>query len=112
MLTEPLITQLRQLGLHAIARTLGEQRGSPATLALAFEDRLSLLIGHELAERQSLRLAQRLRWAKLPQQAAIEDLDTRATRGLARGHLAQLIELGWLDQKLNVLITGPTEHAT
>lgn len=108
MLIETLLTQLRSLGLHAMARAIEHQRGSPETLALSFEDRLGLLVQHELAERQSMRLAQRLRWAKLPQQAAIEDLDTRQTRGLARGALAQLSELSWIDQHLNVLITGPT----
>jgi DNA replication protein DnaC len=108
MLSEPLLTQLRSLALHAMARTIELQRGSPETLALEFEDRLGLLVQHEIAERQSLKLAQRLRWAKLPQQAATEDLDPRHARGLARGMLAQLIELGWIDQHLNVLITGPT----
>jgi DNA replication protein DnaC len=107
MLIEPLIAQLRSLGLHAIARALQDNR-SPETLDLCFEDRLAFLVGHEIAERQSLRLAQRLRWAKLPQQAAIEALDPRTTRGLARGLLAQLIDLSWIDQKLNVLITGKT----
>jgi len=108
MLSEPLLTQLRGIGLHALARALERQQGSPETLALGFEDRLGLLVQHEIAERQSARLAQRLRWARLPQQATIEDLDTKPARGLARGMFASLIELGWIDQKLNVLITGPT----
>ena len=108
MLSEPLLKQLHALALHAMARAIEHQRGSPETLALGFEDRLGLLIQHELAERQSLKLAQRLRWAKLPQQAAVEDLDPRHGRRLARGMLAQLIELAWIDQRLNVLITGPT----
>ena len=108
MLIEPLLVQLRALGLQASARALEQQRSSAETLALGFEDRLALLIQHEITERQSLRLAQRLRWARLPQQATIESLDARNTRTVARGQLAQLIELGWIDSRLNVLITGPT----
>lgn len=108
MLIEPLLAQLRAIGLQALARALERQQGSPEALALAFEDRLGLLLQHEIAERQSARLAQRLRWAKLPQQATIEDLDTKSSRGLARGTLASLIELAWIDQKLNLLVTGPT----
>jgi uncharacterized protein YerC len=65
MLSEPLLAQLRSLALHAMARAIEHQRGSPDTLALGFEDRLALLVQHEIAERQSMRLAQRLRWARL-----------------------------------------------
>ena len=63
---------------------------------------------HELADRQAHRLGQRLRWAKLGQNACIEDLDTRATRGLERGRLTQLAQLDWIDQHLNLLVTGAT----
>jgi DNA replication protein DnaC len=108
MLTEPLIAQLQTLGLRGMVRALEHQAASPDTQALPFEDRLGLLVQHEIAERQASRLAQRLRWAKLPQPAAIEDLDARTPRGIERGRLAQLTELSWIDQHLNVLITGPT----
>ena len=38
----------------------------------------------------------------------MEDLDTPALRGLAPAALAQVRDLGWIAQHLNVLITGPT----
>jgi DNA replication protein DnaC len=63
---------------------------------------------HELVERQSCRLRQRLRWAKLTQSAALEDLDLKAPRGLDRTALGQVTDLGWIAEHLNVLITGPT----
>jgi DNA replication protein DnaC len=34
--------------------------------------------------------------------------NTRAPRGLDPGQLAQIIDLGWVREHLNVLITGPT----
>ena len=46
------------------------------------------MIQHEITERDSKRLAQRLRWAKLPQSAALEDLDTRTPRGIDPGELS------------------------
>ena len=108
MLTEPLIAQMETLGLRGMIRALERQSASPDSAALSFEDRLGLLIQHEMADRQAHRLAQRLRWAKLPQLACVEDLDSRSPRGIERGRLAQLAELGWIDQRLNLLITGPT----
>ena len=54
------------------------------------------------------RLRQRLRWAKLTQSAALEDLDLKAPRGLDRAALGQVTNLDWIGEHLNVLITGPT----
>lgn len=108
MLTEPLIQQLHELRLNGMAAALEQQLASPDRTALAFEDRLGLMIQHEITERASYRLAQRLRWAKLPMPACLEDLDTRAPRGVDPGQLAQVTDLAWLAEHLNVLITGPT----
>jgi DNA replication protein DnaC len=108
MLTEPLIQQLTQLRLHGMAAALEQQINGTDGAARSFEDRLGLLIQNEFTERASHRLAQRLRWAKLPQPACLEDLDTRTPRGLQPGQLAQLTELAWIKQHLNLLITGPT----
>lgn len=108
MLTQPLIQQLHELRLRGMAAALEQQNANADRSALAFEERLGLLIQHELTERASARLAQRLRWAKLPQGAALEDLDTATVRGLSPSALAQVRDLGWIGQRLNVLITGPT----
>jgi len=93
MLSEPVMQHLQTLGMRGMARALERQQQSPDVMALPFEDRLTLLLQHELAERQSYRLAQRLRWARLPQAACVEDIDARAPRGLERGRLAQLTDL-------------------
>jgi len=44
----------------------------------------------------------------LPTPACLEDLDTRVPRGLDPSQLAQVTDLGWIGEHLNVLITGPT----
>jgi DNA replication protein DnaC len=108
MLTEPLIQQLHTLRLKGMASALEQQHASPDLTDRSFEDRLGLMIQQELLERSGYRLAQRLRWAKLPMPACVEDLDTRAPRGLDPAQLAQVIDLGWIREHLNVLITGPT----
>ena len=108
MLTEPLIQQLHQLRLKGMAAALEQQRHVPDHIERSFEDRLGLMIQHEIVERASYRMAQRLRWAKLPMSACVEDLDTRAPRGLDPAQLAQVVDLGWIGEHLNVLVTGPT----
>ena len=108
MLTQPLLHQLHELRLRGMAAAFEQQLTSPTTGDLTFDERLALLIQHELVERQSCRLRQRLRWAKLTQSAALEDLDLKAPRGLDRAALGQVTDLGWIAEHLNVLITGPT----
>jgi DNA replication protein DnaC len=108
MLTEPLIQQLTELRLRGMAASLEQQLAAPDVARQTFDNRLGLMIQQEIIERGNARLAQRLRWAKLPIQACLEDLDTRTVRGIDPGQLGQLTDLGWLREHLNLLITGPT----
>jgi DNA replication protein DnaC len=91
-----------------MAQALERQIAAPDRAQLSFEDRLGLMIQHEITERASCRRAQRLRWARLPPIACLEDLDTRTPRGLDPAELRRLNDLGWIREHLNVLITGPT----
>jgi DNA replication protein DnaC len=107
MLIEPLIQQLNLLKLHGMASALQQQLDSAEHSRLPFEECLTLMIQHEQASRDASRLSQRLRWAKLPHAACIEELDTRTPRGLEPSLLQSLLSLNWLREHLNVLITGP-----
>lgn len=108
MLQQPLFDQLQALRLRGMAAALEHQLASAQTAELSFEDRLSLLLQHETHDRNAQRLGQRLRWAKLSQSACLEDLDTRTPRGLQKMTLAQVTNLVWVREHLNVLICGPT----
>src|SRR5215469_13430785 len=108
MLTQPLLQQLHELRLRGMAAAFEQQLTTSSSNEMAFDERFGLLIQSELVGRQSCRLRQRLRWAKLTQQAAIEDIDLKAARGLDRASLTQVTNLGWIPEHLNLLITGPT----
>jgi DNA replication protein DnaC len=109
MLNRPLYDLMQALGLRGMARAFERQQGQATITDLNFEERFALLLDHEQLERANYRYAQRLRWAKLPQQnARIEDIDQRTPRGLDKRILAQLIALEWIQQRLNLLIIGPT----
>lgn len=108
MLRHPTIEKLQELKLPAMARELTEQRALPEAAGLGFEERLGLLADRELTERSNRRLALRLRQAKLRQSAALEDLDTRAPRGLDKALIVLLATCTWIAEHLNCLISGPT----
>jgi DNA replication protein DnaC len=104
-----LLDRLAEMRLPAMARALEEQLGKPEIEALSFEERLSLMLDREKTERASRSFSQRLRKAKLRySQAAIEDLDLRGERGAHRSQILDLASCRWIDQHLNVLITGKT----
>jgi hypothetical protein len=65
MLTHPTEQRLIALGLAGMAKALEEQRRLPDVAALAFEERLALLVDREAIERQNKRLVSRLKFAGL-----------------------------------------------
>jgi len=70
MLTHPTHDRLLALGLTGIAKALEEQRRSSAFDDLSFDDRLGLLVDREAAERDGKKLASRLKFAALRQDAS------------------------------------------
>ena len=82
MLTHPTEQRLVALGLAGMAKALEDQRRQPDIAALSFEDRLGLLVDREAIERENKRLASRLKFAGLRQNAIVEDADMKAARGL------------------------------
>ncbi len=89
-------------------QALIEQRNIPDIDALAFEERLGLLVDREMTERDQRRLKTRLQRAKLRLSACIEDIDYRHPRGLDQSLMTKLATCQWVYERHNVLITGPT----
>jgi DNA replication protein DnaC len=109
MLIELLLQLLNKLKLLGMLAALERRLGDPDIASLRFEDRLGMLLQHELADREKARFSQRLRIANQPQAACLEDLDTHIpTRHLDPAMISTVRDLGWIDRHLNVLITGPT----
>lgn len=104
-----LLDQLSELKLSAMARAFSEQLENREIGELSFEERLGLLLDREGTERVSRRLTLQLRRAKLRYpQAVFEDLDLSAKRGLNRGQMMKLRSCDWINDRLNLLITGKT----
>lgn len=108
MLTHPTMSRLVTLGLTGMAKAFEEQQHQPDIAALGFEERFALLVDREATERENKRLVNRLRFAKLRQNAVVEDIDTKAPRGLDKTLLQKLIAGEWIERHQNLLIIGPT----
>src|SRR5580700_10634718 len=103
MLPHPTYDRLIALGLVGMAKAFEEQRQQPAVASLMFEERIGLLV-----ERESRRLVTRLKFANLRQTATIEDLNTKAARGLDKALFAKLATGDWIGRRNDLLITGKT----
>lgn len=108
MLLHPTVEKLRTLRLTGMVQALEEQQQMAEIDTLSFEDRLGLLVDREMTVRESRRLTNRLRRARLHQPAVLEDIDYSVARGLDKSLITRLSEGRWLAEHLNLLITGPT----
>ena len=108
MLHHPTLDKLKMLKFFGMAQALSEQMESPEIDQLSFEERLGLLVDREITDRQDRRLKGRLRKAKLKQNACVEDINYRHSRGLDKSLAIRLSDCQWAKEHLNILITGPT----
>ena len=91
-----------------MATAFEHQRSSSQHAELSFDDRLGLLVDTEWTARETRKLAQRLRHAKLRYPASLEDIDFSTPRGLSREVVLSLGTGGWIRDHHHLLITGPT----
>lgn len=109
MLNEPTMDRLRTLKLTAMATAWASQQSDPSATALAFDERLALLVEAEVLHRDNARLTRALREAKLKvPNACIEDVDYPPKRGLDRAVVRQLATCRWVAEHHAVVITGFT----
>ena len=108
MHTYPTLTRLRTLRLNGMADAYAEQIDGRDAEAMTFDERLGLLVDRETSERESRRLANRLRRAKLRQSASIENIDYAAARGLDKTVVRALARCNYVREHQNVLLVGPT----
>jgi DNA replication protein DnaC len=98
VLTHPTIDQMHQLGLAGMARAFAELEADPQSADLPHAEWLALLLDREATDRYERRLRARLRYARLRHQAAVEDVDYRAPRGLDRALFQAMIAGRWIEE--------------
>lgn len=108
MLTNQTINKLNALKLNAMAKTLNLQLANPQLQELPFEERLAMLLDHEISARDTRRVSRLLKSAHLKApDAAIEGIDFRTNRNLDKATMTSLMSLDWIRRGQNLILTGP-----
>lgn len=108
MLNEQTINKLFALKLNGMAEAYEEQQKQPTINELSFNERFSMMVERQWLWRENRALQARLTYAQLKEQACVEDLDFRESRGLKRSVIEQLSACDWVRFHQNVIVTGPT----
>lgn len=107
MLIEPVIEKLYAMRMGAMVAAWQQQQQDGSMTELSFDERFAILVEAEHLARDKRRLSRLLKQAELRfEDACIEDVKTG--RGVDRATLRQLGTCAWVDQHLNVLLTGMT----
>jgi len=108
MLNQQTISTLHSLKLFGMAESLERRLADTRQASLSHAEFVGLLVQDEKTHRDNLRLRRLLKKARLRQEAALEDIDYRAARGLSQQALLELSSSQWVAAHRNVLISGPT----
>ena len=109
MLNAPTLDKLHALKLDALAAAWTEQQHQADLTALAFDERLGLLVEAEWLARENKRLGRALQEAKLKlAHACIEAIDYPARRELDKAVIRQLATCRWIEEHHNVILVGAT----
>ena len=108
MLNQATVDRMHVLRLSAMAEAFRHQCESTQWSELSFEERLGMLVDAEWTGRQQRKLSRRLKSAQLRYAASVEDLDFQPARGLTRTSLLSLASCAWIQEKQNLIVTGPT----
>jgi len=102
------LTKLRQLKLAGMADAYDLQLGQPRLSSSSFDERLAILVDHEMSSRDTRKIQRLIRAAGFPETCALEDLDDRASRGLDKSLVATLASCQWITRYQNLIILGAT----
>jgi len=102
------VAQLRHLKLGGMARALQTQLEQVGTYeALAFIERLELLIEQESLSREHRKHERLTRQAHFKLAATVQDIDYQHPRNVSQAQVARLAQGDWVERAQNLLITGP-----
>jgi DNA replication protein DnaC len=94
--------------LLAMADACQQQAGQADFSSLTFEERFGLIVEYEWTDRQNRHLKRLLRDAHLKLPACMEEIEFSSARGLDRSFLLRLATCEWIQNHLNVIVTGLT----
>jgi DNA replication protein DnaC len=106
MFDNPTGTKLREMNLKTMARMLSDPE--PGEKEMTFEDRFGLMVEREWLSKHNSRIDRLMRAATLGVNACVEDIDYGNNRTIDKQTVRTLATGMYIEQKLNVVITGKT----
>ncbi len=109
MLHQPTVEKLHHMRLSGMVTAWEAIQADADSRQMSFEEKLALMVDRQYTQRQNEALTRRLRYAKLKGNAAVENIDYRAARGLDKSAVRALAQdSAWVARHENIFITGPT----
>lgn len=108
MNTEQTIEKLNWIKVCTMANEYNRQLKNPEIQSLSFDERFGLLVDSEWTIRQNKRLANLVKKAGMKYNCALEEFIYTPERSVNKQTIMQLSTCSWIQDNLNVLITGPT----
>jgi DNA replication protein DnaC len=106
MLNNPTIEKLRDMKLKVMAQMLSDPDNSMN--GLSFEERLGIMVEKEWISKKNSRIRRLLGSASFGIDACLEDINYSADRTIDKKTIQTLSSCMFIEQKLNILITGKT----
>ncbi|TWH57303.1 DNA replication protein DnaC [Desulfitobacterium sp. LBE] len=107
MLNETTLTKLYEMRLSSMAESFRQQIQDPTYNALAFEERIGLMVDIEWARRKNNKLAKLVRKADLNlPEACLENMEYHADRKLDKAQITRLSTCAYIQDKHNIIILG------
>ena len=106
MLKNPTADKLRSMRLKTMAEAFLDPE--PGEDALPFEDRFSLLVEKEWYAKKNAKVARLQAQSGFGQNACLEDIEYGKGRSISRNDVTMLGTCLFIEQKLNVIISGKT----
>lgn len=108
MLLQPTLDKLNGMRLLGMAEALRRFADTTPLPDVAPQDLVAMLADAEWLWRENNKLKSRLRKATLRMNGAIEDIDYAHSRGLQKPLIRELSSSRWVQEKRNIILTGPT----
>jgi len=108
MLTSQTMTKMQDMKLDGMASRYERMQTDPTSAEMSFDERLAVLVDAEWLHQHNSALQRRLKYARLKQDASIENINWRVQRGLKRPVIEQLATCEWVRYGQNCIITGAT----
>ena len=106
MIDSQTAAKLRDMHLRTMAEAL--LNPEPGIEELSFEDRFALLVEKEWYARKNSRISRLVGMAGFGMQASLEDIEYGKERNISRKDISTLGTCLFIEQKLNVIISGKT----